>query len=53
MEIVVRHIKSQGWIIVAQTSVAVSAGKTVYSSKEDAIIEAQRRYPNAQIKHEG
>ncbi len=51
-EVIVRHIKNQGWIIVVKSSAGVVAGRTSYSTKEEAISEAQRRNPGANIEIE-
>ena len=50
MKIIVRHIKNKGWIIVVESSVGVTIGKTLFNTKSEAISEAQLHNPMVKIE---
>jgi hypothetical protein len=52
MKIVVKESTPGRWIILVVSSVAASAGRTSYPSKEAAVEEAERQYPGKQISVE-
>jgi len=49
MKVIVYYREGLGWAIKLASSVGVSAGKTVYPTKEEAIQEAKTQHPNKEI----
>jgi hypothetical protein len=50
MKIIVRYVKNQGWIIVAESSVGVTIEKTVFNTKHEALAVAQQNNPGKKIE---
>jgi len=51
MRVIVRRLP-QGWVIVVSSSMGNVAGKTVYAVKDEAVAEARRQHPNADVEIE-